>query len=111
MQTIQESINEKGIRHAEYLYQHLLDTYKEHRKMHSLADDDELYKWQLMDEAQGKNNIDQVLFLLNHPHNNLMSWRQIDSFKKYICSQKKLTRHLQICMMRKKTLRIESKVF
>lgn len=87
MQTIQESINEKGIRHAEHLYQHLLDTYKEHRKMHSLADDDELYKWQLIDEAQGKNDIDQVLFLLNHPHNNLMSWRQIDFFKKYICGQ------------------------
>lgn len=72
---------------ADYLYQYLLDTYKEHRKAHTLSEDDELYKWQLIDEAQGKDNIEQALYLLNHPHNNLMSWRLIDFFKKYIANQ------------------------
>ena len=73
---------------TDYLYQNLLDTYKEHRKEHSLKDDDELYKWELVNGCQGKNNIEQALFLLNHPKNNLMSWQLKDFFKKYIANQR-----------------------
>lgn len=70
------------------LYHHLLEVYKEHRKTHTLVADDELYKWQLIDGCQGKDDIEQALYVLKHRRNNLMGWRVKDSVKKYIkCHQ------------------------
>ena len=70
-----------------YLYQGLLDCYKNRRKTIDLIEDDELYKWQMVDSCAGKNGVDLIRAIVDHPHNNLMDWRQKDDFRK-MASQK-----------------------
>lgn len=72
-----------------YLYQELFNLYKERRKTIDLVDDDELYKWNMVNECMGKPVVELVKTIANHPHNNLIDWRQKDFFRK-MAEQKQL---------------------
>ena len=70
-----------------YLYQELLDCYKNRRKTIDLIEDDELFKWQMVNSCTGKSGVELIKTIVDHPHNNLMDWRQKDDFRK-MASQK-----------------------
>ena len=70
-----------------YLYQELLDCYKNRRKTIDLIEDGELYKWQMVNSCTGKDGVELIKTIVGHPHNNLMDWRQKDDFRK-LASQK-----------------------
>ena len=70
-----------------YLYRELLDFYKNRRKTIDLIEDDELYKWQLLNDCIGKSGVDLIKAIVDNPKNNLIDWRQKDDFRK-MASQK-----------------------
>ena len=70
----------KALEH--YLYQNLIDIYKERRKTIDLVEDDELYKWHIVNNCIGKPVVEMVKTIVSHPHNNLIDWRQKDFFRK-----------------------------
>lgn len=63
-----------------YLYQNLVNVYKNRRRTIDLIEDDELYKWKLVDDCNGKNNLDIVRRAI-FPSINLIHWMQKSRLK------------------------------
>lgn len=54
-------------------YKRLLDAYKEYRKEHPLDDGNELYKWELVNDCHGKDDIEQAKRILRVQRKSLMN--------------------------------------
>lgn len=66
----------------QYLYHDLIEIYKKRRKTIDLIEDDELYKWEIVNKCSNKPIVEMVKTIVNHPKNNLIDWRQKDYFRK-----------------------------
>ena len=69
-----------------YLYQNLVNVYRNRRKTIDLIDDDELYKWELVNECIGKSNLEIVNLCLPNKI-NLLGWRDKDHLRTMLKEQ------------------------
>lgn len=92
-----------------YLYQNLINVYKDRRKTIDLVEDDELYKWHIVNKCIGKPVIELVKTIVSHPHNNLIDWRQKDFFRK-MAEQKEPELEELISLLFDETCDIQSRI-
>lgn len=78
----------------DYLYCNLVDVYKNRRRTKDLMEDDELYKWEFVNDCIDKNNLEIVNLCLSD-RVNLLDWRAKDQLRKILQNQsEKLTMSL-----------------